>query len=74
MSPGEFELSIGVYDSAGHVEAVGKLGHDCYGVNGRQGWCEINFAISVDPSLLTDMVRQFREISTGQFKPDGEQA
>ncbi len=63
LSPFELSLEIRSIDRAGHVAAVGRVGHDCFSSSGGQRWSVVEFEIPFCPSELPALVREFNALS-----------
>ena len=60
--PDELRLEIRVTDRAGHVAAIGQLGHWQLGSTVGRLWCVIPFDIPFDPSDLPKLIVRFDQI------------
>ncbi|MDB5307173.1 MAG: hypothetical protein JWO38_1375 [Gemmataceae bacterium] len=69
MSPGELRLDVRGYDRAGHIAAVGQVGHWCYGGVGGPYWSAVSFGIAFCPSELPALVRYFEGLVESPLAP-----
>jgi hypothetical protein len=62
MSPRDFRLTIGSYDSVGHIAATGFMGKVSYGSTGMIE-SSIEFSIDLDPTVLRDFCAEIESLA-----------
>ena len=65
MSPYDLTLRIRIRDSAGHVSVDGYLGRVSYGATGDTVEARIGYSIDLDPTLLTTVHDELRDLVAG---------
>ena len=63
MSPGELQLEIRSTDRAGHMAAVGQVGHWLHSGCGEPSWSAVAFRVPFCPSELPALVREFSALA-----------
>lgn len=63
VSPGELEMEVHSTDRAGHMAVSGQLGRWCYAGGEGLSWCQIPFHFDFCPSLLPELLADFRSMA-----------